>query len=135
MQAVERLKESIQLLQTARPYFTMKPTPKCTCSECPEVNPTPIENEGSDSYNKPILLKLVVDVSQAYFDIGLGQFDGFVHKQGKQVLFVYVSNILQDKLHDVWLLFVNRKYVHISGVVDLYLDGTICMYLWWLASS
>lgn len=111
MQAAERLEESIQLLQKARPYFTMEPTPECACPECSEKNP---EGERSDDYNKPALLKLTVDVSQSYFDIGLGQFDGFIHQQGKQVFFLGISvrsNMFNDTPHDIWFLLRKMEVV------------------------
>ena len=86
-QAKKRLEEAIQLLQTAAPYFTMTHPSICACEKCSKETsedgtPTQCQPEGYLLFE---LLKQTVKIAETYIELGIGQFEGYVHKLGKQV--------------------------------------------------
>lgn len=89
MQAVDRLEESLQLLQTAQSYFIQGQSGgDCICPVCSGSSQSPAlsDTQVSVMYGNTLLLKLAVLVSEAHVETSLDKFEGYIYKSDKQVL-------------------------------------------------
>ncbi len=110
-QAKKRLEEAIQLLQTAAPYFTMTHPSICACEKCSKETsedgtPTQCQPEGCLLFE---LLKQTVKIAETYIELGIGQFEGYVHKLGKQVKSISFP-IDDDSLINSYINFIEFDF-------------------------
>ena len=86
----EKLKECLQLMQTAIPYFPEAPPTLSDCSCHPRpTSPgdvgSPRESHELRDYSRDSLLSTAAEVALSYITVAQDQFDGFVRQACRQV--------------------------------------------------
>ena len=90
IQVKEKLKECLQLMHTALPYFPQAPptslaiVAKCSCQHCPASREEDREHSSSD-YSQDSLLRSATQVALSYITVVHEQFNSFVCQASRQV--------------------------------------------------
>ena len=90
IQVKEKLKECLQLMHTALPYFPQAPptslavVAKCSCQHCPASREEDREHSSSD-YSQDSLLRSATQVALSYITVAHEQFNSFVCQASRQV--------------------------------------------------
>ena len=88
-QVKEKLKECLQMMQMALPYFPKAPPTvgECSCHHCPTTREHLDRHQMSlqQDYSQDVLLRSAVGVALSYITVAQDQFSSFVRLARRQV--------------------------------------------------